>query len=571
MRADLNALAVALAVAVVIASGCRTTSPSARTPGERKASAREQAALERADEAREAAVEQRVKVFANFATGLSRELNEAPDEALPFYYEAAVADPTQEEMVLEVSRRLLQRQETDKAVALLEKASARPTASGALFVHLGLAYAQGSKTEQAIGAYRSALKKSPRLLAGYQNLAQLHVQQKQFKEALHVLDEASKLPDLDAGFLVDLAEVYASLTRQKVPEAEAAKPRAIDALDRASQLKPESPFVLQKLADGYKLLGELPKAPAIYLQLLERFPKQAGLREKLTDIYLRSGDKQKASEQLEAITRDYPTNPNAYYFLGGIAAEEKQYAKAADHFKRAMLLNPDFEQVYYDLAGLQITLEQPNEALATLEKAAGKFKDNFVASFYRGMAHSVLKKYSDAIKHLIAAEIWAKANEPQRLTQIFYFQMGAAYERGGQHADAEQAFRKCLELAPNFPDALNYLGYMWAERGVNLSEARTMIAKAVELEPKNAAYLDSLGWVLFKLDQPQEALKHLLEAVKHSEKPDATIYDHLGDVYTSLKQYEQAREAWRKSLETEPSELIRKKIEASPREDRSAK
>src|SRR5262249_45388391 len=126
--------------------------------------------------------------------------------------------------------------------------------------------------------------------------------------------------------------------------------------------------------------------------------------------------------------------------------------------------------------------------------------------------------------------------------------------------EAETYFRKALELAPDFSEALNYLGYMWTERGENLQEAREMIEKAVKLEPGNAAYLDSLGWVLFKLDQPQEALKWLLQAIEHTEEPDATLYDHLGDIYAALHQATQAREAWRKSLSIEPSEQIEKKL-----------
>ncbi len=104
---------------------------------------------------------------------------------------------------------------------------------------------------------------------------------------------------------------------------------------------------------------------------------------------------------------------------------------------------------------------------------------------------------------------------------------------------------------------------MWAERGVNLPQAREMIEKAVKLEPKNAAFLDSLGWVLFKLEKPTEALPYLLKALENSEEPDATLYDHLGDIYSSLRQPDKAREAWRKSIKLEPNEQIQKKLEAT--------
>src|SRR4029077_15474753 len=100
-------------------------------------------------------------------------------------------------------------------------------------------------------------------------------------------------------------------------------------------------------------------------------------------------------------------------------------------------------------------------------------------------------------------------NGQKRLMDSFYFQFGAACERAGDFAQSEKYFEKCLDLAPNFSQAQNYLGYMWAERGEKLDRARDLIEKALKAEPKNAAYLDSMGWVLFKLQRPKEALDYL--------------------------------------------------------------
>ena len=97
----------------------------------------------------------------------------------------------------------------------------------------------------------------------------------------------------------------------------------------------------------------------------------------------------------------------------------------------------------------------------------------------------------------------AKATDPKQLDEGFYFELGATCERKGDYAEAEKYFEKCLHLAPDFAEAMNYLGYMWAEHGMKLDQAREMIEKALKAEPKNAAYLDSMAWVLFKLNQPE--------------------------------------------------------------------
>ena len=134
--------------------------------------------------------------------------------------------------------------------------------------------------------------------------------------------------------------------------------------------------------------------------------------------------------------------------------------------------------------------------------------------------------------------------------------MGAAYERNHQWEQAADYLRKCIDLGPDDAEALNYLGFMWADRGEHLAKARAYIEKAVKLDPKNAAYLDSLGWVLFKLKLPREALPWMLKAVELSPAPDATILDHLGDVYMALGQPGKAMEAWKKSLSVESNEDV---------------
>jgi tetratricopeptide (TPR) repeat protein len=183
-----------------------------------------------------------------------------------------------------------------------------------------------------------------------------------------------------------------------------------------------------------------------------------------------------------------------------------------------------------------------------------------VGEFYSGVAYMRLKEYTNALDHFTAAEIVASATETNRLNHTFYFELGAAHERAGKISEAESYFEKCLAMSPNMAEALNYLGYMWAERGTNLVRAREMIEQAVKLNPTNAAYLDSLGWVLFKQGNAKEALEPIRKAVELSEEPDATLFDHLGDIYAALNDVKKAREAWRKSIEIEPNKTIETKL-----------
>jgi tetratricopeptide (TPR) repeat protein len=543
---------IVLLVAATLWAGCAGSQTASRTISRQPKA--EAADPERSPEA----IERRVEAHARYAAGVVLDVNEQPEAAVEEYYKAAIADVGDEGLVMDVTRRLLQLRQQEKALELLKKATASPKASGQMYGRLGMVYSMLGKKEEAIEANRIAIRKSPHSLLGYQNLVHIYVQARQHDEAMKVLDQAAKQSSPEPMYLVDLGELYAAVMRGGGTNL--AKTKALEIYNRADKLNPTNPLVQQKLADGFAAIGESERAAELYRKLLEKYPNLPALREKLTDVYLRNKDKKKATEQLEAIVRTNPTSVQSYYMLGSLAFEDKDFKRAVDHFSKALLLNPNFEQLYYDLAGAHVNANQPREALQTLEKARSKFPPSFINEYFAASAYGRMKDHTNALKHLVAAEVVARATSTNLLTPKFYFSLGAAYERVQNYEEAEKYFRRCLDMQPNFSEALNYLGYMWAERGVNLVEARRMIEKAVELEPKNAAYLDSLGWVLYKLDRPSEAIGWLQKAIEHSEEPDPTLYDHLGDVYAAMDKHVEAREAWQKAISLQPNQEIQKKL-----------
>ena len=187
------------------------------------------------------------------------------------------------------------------------------------------------------------------------------------------------------------------------------------------KLGPATPLLRLKLADGFNLLGESAKAAQLYLEVLKHPPDlplvEERVRANLADIYLRGSDHKRATEQLQAILRDDPTNPQAHYYLGRLALEDKKPAEAADHFSKALLLSPDLESGYYFLALAQIDLDKASEALATLDKARQKFSQSFALEFYTGLAFSRQKAYAEALRHCVAAEVIAKATDPSQLNE----------------------------------------------------------------------------------------------------------------------------------------------------------
>ena len=114
-----------------------------------------------------------------------------------------------------------------------------------------------------------------------------------------------------------------------------------------------------------------------------------------------------------------------------------------------------------------------------------------------------------------------------------------------------------------FLSAYNYLGYLYADKNLNIDDAYILIKKALEIEPDNGAYLDSLGWVFYRKGDYNLALKNLLlaeERLEETSSQDPVVYDHLGDTYIKLNNKDRALFYWEKSLKMEKNKSIEQKI-----------
>ena len=125
---------------------------------------------------------------------------------------------------------------------------------------------------------------------------------------------------------------------------------------------------------------------------------------------------------------------------------------------------------------------------------------------------------------------------------------------------AEADFIKALELAPNQPFIMNYLGYARTEQGINLKKAEQLIRKAVSLRPKDGYITDSLGWVLYQTSRFDEAVPILERAVRLRPN-DATINDHLGDAYWKVQRKLEAIYQWKRAITMNPDSDLKEKIQ----------
>ena len=164
-----------------------------------------------------------------------------------------------------------------------------------------------------------------------------------------------------------------------------------------------------------------------------------------------------------------------------------------------------------------------------------------------------VEAYDEAIRRLQAAGM------PERWS--LYYSRGIARERSGQWKESETDLLHALELKPDQPLVLNYLGYSWIDRGENLDRGLKMIEKAVELRPEDGYIVDSLGWAHYRLGDYPSAVQYLEKAIELVPE-DPTINDHLGDAYWQSGRPNEARFQWRRALQFGPEADDIKPIEA---------
>ena len=152
------------------------------------------------------------------------------------------------------------------------------------------------------------------------------------------------------------------------------------------------------------------------------------------------------------------------------------------------------------------------------------------------------KAYDEAIRRAGAAADWT-----------LYLQKGGALEEAGEWPAARAALKKAVEMAPNEPLALNYLGYADLEHGGDVATAFKLLEKASALKPGDAAITDSLGWAYFQRGDVAKALP-LFERAAQGQPADETINEHLGDAYWKSGRFFEARYAWRAAAVTAKDE-----------------
>jgi tetratricopeptide (TPR) repeat protein len=291
---------------------------------------------------------------------------------------------------------------------------------------------------------------------------------------------------------------------------------------------------------------------------------QAGAAEALYGIgasLTRRGGEDLALVYLQLALYLQPNHALALLSLGDLYESVKKPPMAIKVYERMPASSPLKRNAQIQLATNLDAADRSDEAIKILKEVIAQDPKDLEAIMALGNVERGHMKFADCTETYTKGIDAIAANSEAKPNWVYFYFRGICEERSKNWDKAELDMKKALELQPDQPHVLNYLGYSWIDRGTNLDEAMKMIKRAVDQRPDDGYIVDSLGWAYYRIGNYEEAVKTLERAI-NLKPEDPTVNDHLGDAYWRVGRTLEAKFQWAhaRDLKPEPDELP--KIEA---------
>ena len=376
--------------------------------------------------------------------------------------------------------------------------------------------------------------------------------------------------DLHAGLVLDLAGNRKEAAR-RLERAYKADSNALRAMEAYGRLLSRTAGKDEALKVFKAFDKVLPRHPLV-LQAVEELNKgqklgplvdsaQAGAAEVLYGLGAslgRQGGEDLGLVYLQLSLYLVPRQGLALLSLADLYENLKKPELAISVYDRVPVESPLRRNAEIQLGVNYDATERTDEAKKHLEKLIAERPNDIEAIMALGNILRARKQFAECVTVYNKA-VDAIASPEKSHWLVFYFR-GICNERSKDWPKSEADLKKSLELFPDQPHVLNYLGYSWIDQGINLDQGMKMIQRAVEQRPDDGYIVDSLGWAHYRLHNYEESVKHMERAVELRPE-DPTINDHLGDVYWRIGRTLEAHFQWAhaRDLNPEPDDL--KKIE----------
>ena len=452
---------------------------------------------------------------------------------------------------------------------------------------------------------------NPRSGLAILTLAVQAIHDKKFDKAVRYLQkQGASGRDVTSTLLTAWALEGAGKTKQAVAQVDKLKDPSLQVFRNYHSgmmynLSGNKDHAADRLATAYRLDSRTLRLVDAYARFLSRDNREAAIKtyqafDKLLPkhpiVAAAIADLNAGKNLPELIVSEQDGAAEVLFGFGAAGGQQGEEIASMIYLRLSLYLKPDNGLARLTLADLYERLKQNELAIDTYEMIADADPMRMTADIQTAIALEILGKTDLAVNRLneiIAADpknldamtslgniylarknfpaaesAYSKAivslSAPDARNWLLYYRRGTANERLKQWPQAEADLKKALDLSPEQPQVLNYLGYSWIDMGVNLDQGFKMLRRAVELRPNDGYIVDSLGWAQYKLGHYDEAVNNLEKAVA-LPPADSTINDHLGDAYWRVGRKQDAKFQWNHARDfgPDPDDLVKivKKIE----------
>ena len=498
--------------------------------------------------------------------------------ALNLLREAISLEPDSARMHGEMADIKLKIGQLPEALEYINKAIALDPDYRPPYVLGGILMSSAGKDQEAAEYLRKAIKINPSKEDAYLHLAVSLMRLFEYEEAVSTLKTLVKLnPDSILGYYY-LGRTYSQMKLYR---------DAIGYFKKVLELRPEFDQAIIDMAATYEAMGDYPHAIDTYRTLLGQDEQRAAVLQRLTQLLLQQRRFAEALEYLRLAAQSGLGGQETIRKIGLVHLELEQYNEAIAVFGNILEKDPsadnirlylgiayeekeDLENAYAEFSKISKNSAQYLEAVSHIalilrdqgktDAAVAALKEAIDAN--RGNLELYLNLstlYESMDRPQAGLDILLENEQPFKKEPRLHFRIGVLFDKLGKRNESINRMKLVLKLDPKDAQALNYLGYSYAEMGVHLEEALKYIKQAIAIRPRDAFILDSLGWTYFKLKRYDDAVKALEEAISLVDD-DSTIVEHLGDVYVARRAIKKALKQYQRALELTPErkELVEK-------------
>jgi len=519
--------------------------------------------------------------YYHYSLGVLLAINGETDRAITEYESALRSDPESPYLINELAALYMKKGKMNKAVELLERSVALDPDNIDSYILLGGLYGNLKRYDDAAQQYKRVIDIDPEKIEAYLFLGLIYRENTQYEKAIEILGDLLKR---DPGNLMGnyhLARVYVAMNRYD--EAETYLQKTLD-------IKPTFKPALIELGMLYRFQNKDDKAMKVYRDFLQIDTSGGSdVRFELGNILLKLKEYTAAAEEFEKILELDNSLTDVHFSLGlAYFFSGEEYDKAIEEFLTVLESHPDNYRAVFFLAGAYEEKGQYEDAIQELGSIPERSDIYTAARIRMGF---ILKKdgYAGEAIELLRKEVEKNGKDPEvyRFLAALYeeedmiddaedilekalilfpddvdlrYRLGVLYGKENKHQESIREMEAVLKLDPNNVNALNFIGYSYAERGIKLDEAEKLVKKALLLKPGSAYIIDSLGWVYFRQGRLELAIE-LLEKAFDLLPDEQIIPIHLGDAYKENGQMKKALEIYKRALECDPdNKTLKEKI-----------